>query len=242
MSYGRKFGGLFCVAIALVAPLCVAASAATPHAGAIAISVDATQVSQRILHAKLVFPVHPGPLTLYYPKWMPADHSPDGPVWNVVGLKFFSGTQEIPWQQDDVDMYAFDLNVPAGTTSIDASLDFLISAPGPTIDFSASGAANLFILMWNQVLLYPKGWPAADLIFHPTLTLPGNGNSAHRYRSAANPAARSHSHLFHSTCSLIRRCSRVSSCGLSLSMLAAALPMSWMCSLMMHGRSMFHPD
>ena len=171
MSYGRKFASLFCVAIALVAPRCVTASAAP--AGAIAISVDATQVPQRILHAKLVFPVHPGPLTLYYPKWMPADHSPDGPVWNLAGLKFFSGTQEIPWQQDDVDMYAFNLNVPAGTNSIDAALDFLISAPGPTIDFSASGAANLFILMWNQVLLYPKGWPAADLIFHPTLTLPG---------------------------------------------------------------------
>src|SRR5580692_9288124 len=173
MSYGRKLASLFCLAT-VVAPLCVAASAATaPPGGAIAISVDATQVSQRILHAKLVSPVHTGPLTLYYPKWMPADHSPDGPVWNLVGLKFLSGTREIPWQQDDVDMYAFNLNVPAGTTSIDAELDFLISAPGPTIDFSASGAANLFILMWNQVLLYPKGWPAADLTFHPTLTLPG---------------------------------------------------------------------
>ena len=135
MSYARKFASLFCLAIVLGAPLRVAANPATAPAGPIAISVDATQVSQRILHAKLVFPVHPGPLTLYYPKWMPADHSPDGPVWNLVGLKFFSGTQEIPWQQDDVDMYAFNLNVPAGTTSIDASLDFLISAPGPTIDF-----------------------------------------------------------------------------------------------------------
>ena len=69
-------------------------------------------------------------------------------------------------------MYAFNLDVPAGVTSIEASLDFLISAPGPSIDFSASGAANLFILMWNQVILYPKGWPAADLIFDPMLTLP----------------------------------------------------------------------
>lgn len=160
------------LAIAIAAFLCTSVRAASASPGTIAISVDATQVSQRILHAKLVFPVQPAPLTLYYPKWLPADHSPDGPVWNLVGLKFSSGTHEIKWQQDDVDMYAFNLDVPAGISSVDASLDFLISAPGPTIDFSASGAANLFILMWNQVLLYPKGWPAADLVFRPTLTLP----------------------------------------------------------------------
>jgi predicted metalloprotease with PDZ domain len=146
------------------------ASAAPPPP--ISISVDATQVSQRILHAKLVFPIHPGPLTLYYPKWMPADHSPDGPVWNLTGLKFFAGERQLPWQQDDVDMYAFHLMVPEGVTSVEGSLDFLISAPGPTIDFSASGAANLFILMWNQLLLYPKGLPASELTFVPTLTLP----------------------------------------------------------------------
>jgi predicted metalloprotease with PDZ domain len=160
---------LFAVCSALV--LCGFVEAANSSLP-IAISVDATQVSQRILHAKLVFPVSPGPLTLYYPKWMPADHSPDGPIWNLAGLKFTSGSREIPWQQDDVDMYAFNLVVPQGANSIEASLDFLISAPGPSIDFSASGAGNLFILMWNQVVLYPKGRPAAEVIFKPTLTLP----------------------------------------------------------------------
>jgi len=159
------------VAAALLSPSFLLANSGAPP-GPIAISVDASQVSQRILHAKLVIPVHPGPLTLFYPKWMPADHSPDGPVWNVAGLKFFANGQEIPWQQDLVDMYAFNLSIPTGVSSIEASLDFLISAPRPWIDFSASGAANLFVLMWNQVTLYPKGWPAADITFHPSLTLP----------------------------------------------------------------------
>jgi len=157
---------------ALLSPLCLFAGIGPVSPGPINISVDASQVSQRILHAKLTIPVHPGPLTLFYPKWLPADHSPDGPIWNVAGVKFFAGSNEIPWQQDLVDMYAFNLTVPAGVGSIDAALDFLISAPRPWIDFSASGAANLFVLMWNQVLLYPKGWAAADLIFHPSLTLP----------------------------------------------------------------------
>ncbi|MGH9734126.1 MAG: M61 family peptidase [Candidatus Acidiferrales bacterium] len=155
----------------LLLPAAVSAAQAPPP-GPIKISVDATQVSQRVLHAKLIFPVHAGPLTLYYPKWLPADHSPDGPIWNVAGLHFFADGHEIPWHQDLVDMYAFNLDIPAGTTSLEATLDFLISTPGPNIDFSASGAAKLFILMWNQVTLYPKGWPAAELTFDPTLTLP----------------------------------------------------------------------
>jgi len=149
-----------------------AAHAQLPPPGSITLSVDATHVPQRILHAKLDIPVRPGPLTLYYPKWMPADHSPDGPIPNVAGLKFSAGGKEIAWVQDDVDMYAFNLDVPSAVNSIQASLDFLISAPGPTIDFAASGSAKLFILMWNQVILYPKGWPAAKLNFQPSLTVP----------------------------------------------------------------------
>jgi len=158
------------IALSLIATTTARAQLSPP--GPITISVDATHAPQRILHAKLEIPVPPGPLTLYYPKWMPADHSPDGPIPNVAGLKFSAGGKEIAWVQDDVDMYAFNLDVPAGLNSIQASLDFLISAPGPTIDFAASGSAKLFILMWNQVILYPKGWPAAQLTFQPSLTVP----------------------------------------------------------------------
>src|ERR1700687_297776 len=143
-----------------------------PPPGRIKISVDATHAPQRILHAKLEIPTRPGPLTLYYPKWMPADHSPDGPIWNVGGLKFTAGGKEITWHQDLVDMYAFNLDVPGGVKSVDVSLDFLLSPPGQNIDFSASGSAKLFILMWNQVVLYPKGWPAAELVFDPAVSLP----------------------------------------------------------------------
>ncbi len=158
------------IALSLIAASNARAQLSPP--GPITISVDATHAPQRILHAKLDIPVRPGPLTLYYPKWMPADHSPDGPIPNVAGLKFSAGGKEIAWVQDDVDMYALNLDVPPGVNSIQASLDFLISAPGPTIDFAASGSAKLFILMWNQVILYPKGWPAAKLNFQPSLTVP----------------------------------------------------------------------
>lgn len=140
--------------------------------GPISISVDATQVVQKVLHAELSIPARPGLLTLYYPKWMPADHSPDGPIWNVVGLKFSGSGKSIPWSQDPLDMYTFHLEVPPGVNTVNAKLDFLLSAPGPTIDFSASGSAKLFVLMWNQVVLYPGGWPADQITFQPKLTVP----------------------------------------------------------------------
>ncbi len=168
----KNWTGLLAIPIALSLVAASRAHAQLSPLGPITISVDATHAPQRILHAKLDIPVRPGPLTLYYPKWMPADHSPDGPIPNVAGLKFSAGGKEIAWVQDDVDMYAFNLDVPPGVNSIQASLDFLISAPGPTIDFAASGSAKLFILMWNQVILYPKGWPAAKLSFQPSLTVP----------------------------------------------------------------------
>ncbi len=140
--------------------------------GPIGISVDATEVAQKVLHAELSIPARAGSLTLYYPKWMPADHSPDGPIWNVAGLKFSAAGKSIPWSQDSVDMYAFHLEVPQGANSVTAKVDFLLSAPGSTIDFSASGTARLFVLMWNQVVLYPSGWPASQITFQPKLTVP----------------------------------------------------------------------
>jgi predicted metalloprotease with PDZ domain len=138
----------------------------------IRISIDATHATQKILHAQLEIPALPGPLTLYYPKWMPADHSPDGPIANLAGLKFSSGGKPIAWRRDLVDMYTFHLDVPKGTAGVTVNLDFLLSVPGPTIDFAGSASAKLLILMWNQVLLYPSGYPADKITFAPTLRLP----------------------------------------------------------------------
>jgi predicted metalloprotease with PDZ domain len=163
----RSLSWLICLAGVLPA-----ACAGTQPVGPIAISVDATQVSRKVLHAELTIAASPGPLTLYYPKWMPADHSPDGPIWNVAGLKFTAGGKPLPWSQDSVDMYTFHLQVPEQVKSVSAGLDFLLSEPGPSIDFSASGSSNLFILMWNQVMLYPSGTPANQITVNPKLRLP----------------------------------------------------------------------
>ena len=138
----------------------------------IRLAVDATQAPQKILHAHLQIPVQPGPLTLFYPEWIPGEHMPDGPIINVAGMKFTGGNQTIPWRRDLVEMFSIHLDVPAGVNSLEADLDFLLSAPAGGFSAGASATLSLDVLSWNQVLLYPQGSPAKDIPFVASLKLP----------------------------------------------------------------------
>jgi len=138
----------------------------------IRLTVDATQAPQKILHAHMLIPVQPGPLTLFYPEWIPGEHMPDGPIINVAGMKFMGGNQTIPWRRDLVEMFSIHLDVPAGVNSLEADLDFLLSAPAGGFSAGASATASLDVLSWNQVLLYPQGSPAKDIPFVASLKLP----------------------------------------------------------------------
>jgi predicted metalloprotease with PDZ domain len=145
-----------------------AQSAAAP----IRLMVDASQAPQKILHAHMEIPVSGGPLTLYYPEWIPGEHMPDGPIIQVAGMKFSGGGKTIAWRRDLVEMFSIHLDVPAGVTTLVADFDFLLSGPASGFSAGASATASLDVLSWNQVLLYPKGLPAKDIVFAPSLRLP----------------------------------------------------------------------
>ena len=151
---------------ALLLSFCLLVPAAFAQSGPpITLTVDTTHSPQKILHVHEVFPVHSGPLTLYYPKWIPGEHSPSGPLSAVAGLHFSADGKDIPWQRDLIDMYTFHLDVPDGVTRLDANFDF-IEAEG----FSATD--KLLVLEWNQVAFYPAGTPSRDLTYDATLILP----------------------------------------------------------------------
>jgi len=143
-----------------------------PPPGTIRLIVDASQAPQKILHAHLQIPVQPGPLTLFYPEWIPGEHMPDGPVIEMAGLKFNAGGKTIPWRRDLVDMFAFHLDIPKDVSALDADFDFLLAAASSGFSAGSSATAFLDVLSWNQVLLYPKGRPASEIIFQPSLRLP----------------------------------------------------------------------
>ncbi len=140
--------------------------------GPIRIEVNATDAPRRILHAKLEIPAHPGPLTLVYPKWIPGEHAPDGPVVNLVGLKFYAEGRKLAWRPDLVDTYAFHLNVPKGATAVSVELDFVATMLDAGIGDAAVATDRLLILEWNDVLLYPQGQPSQSLSVESRLQLP----------------------------------------------------------------------
>jgi len=138
----------------------------------ITLAVDLIDAPRKMLHAHLSFPVQPGPLTLVYPKWLPGEHGPTGPIDNLAGITFRANGKTLPWQRDDVDMFAIHLTVPPRVKSLDCTLDFLATAPASGFSAGASTGPNLVMLSWNEVLLYPLGKPAADVIFEPSVKIP----------------------------------------------------------------------
>jgi predicted metalloprotease with PDZ domain len=151
--------------------LSISAWSATPPN--ITISVDATTAPRKIFHATLKIPASAGDLTLYYPKWIPGEHAPDGPVIDLAGLKFSAGGQTLKWRRDLLDGFTLHVDVPAGVTDVDAELDFLSPATFEA-GFSAGSSATdkMAVISWNQILLYPKGWKSDDINYTASLKVP----------------------------------------------------------------------
>jgi predicted metalloprotease with PDZ domain len=147
-------------------------------AGPIRLEVDAREAPRKILHAKLVIPAPPGPLTLLYPKWIPGEHGPTGPIADLAGLKITAGGRAIAWTRDPVEMYAFHCEVPPGASSVEVSLDYLAPAASGGFSSAASATTQLAMISWNQVLLYPRGASSDAILFSPSLRLPAGWSHA----------------------------------------------------------------
>ena len=138
----------------------------------ITIHVDASDATRRIIHARLTIPVQPGALTLFYPKWIPGEHAPNGPINSVVNLHLSIGGKPVAWQRDPIDLYAIHCDIPADAGNLDIAFDYLVLAEEGGYSSGTSSSAQLTLINWNQVLLYPSGHRADGLTFHASLKLP----------------------------------------------------------------------
>ena len=167
-----------------VALLCVPGMLA---AQAITLSVDLRDAPQKIIHAIETIPAQPGPMALAFPKWIPGEHMPSGPIDNQAGFFITANGQAVKWERDPVEMFSYHITVPAGASSLQIKTDYLATPSG---GFTAGGStsANLAVLSWNTLVLYPYTGPTmkvSDIIVTPSITLP----SGWRFGTALEPSS-----------------------------------------------------
>ena len=157
----------FLLSLSLTMP---ALAATAPH---VSLAVDATEAPRKIFHARMTFPANPGTLTLYYPKWIPGEHGPTGPIQDLAGLKFTANGRILKWRRDLLDGWTIHVEVPPGAASMEAALDF-ISPTGPDGLYTggASATDKMAVISWNTMLLSPAGWTSDELTYDARLRLP----------------------------------------------------------------------
>ncbi len=153
-----------------------------PYPGEIALRVDATDLDHKVLRVQQTLPVKPGPLKLYFPRWLPGTHSPSGDVNLLAGLMVRAGGRTLEWQRDPLDTHAFMLDVPAGTSALNLEFEHL----GPINGMSGRVVVTpqMLNVQWNSVVLYPAGTMARNIRVKPTLVLPAGWQAGTALRPA----------------------------------------------------------
>jgi predicted metalloprotease with PDZ domain len=169
--------------VALVTSMsCIAAENVGAAPRPVELTVSLPDPGQKLLYVDEIMPVEPGALTLYYPKWIPGDHTPDGPIEDVMGLEFTAGGQPVAWQRDALDRFTFHLTIPTDAHALEIRFQF------PDRE---RVTPNLIDLTWDHVALYKAGYPTKAQMFHPTLVIPADW----QYGSALETAKRDGTHV-----------------------------------------------
>jgi predicted metalloprotease with PDZ domain len=145
--------------------------AAAQNPAQIKLDIDAGETPRNILHVRETMRVKPGPLTLFYPKWIPGEHTPTGTLNDMVNLFIKAGGKPLAWQRDDVEMFAFHCEIPPDVSEIEISFDDALQ-PGTLM------SAQLGRIKWNRLFLYPRGVPSDDLRVSAAIKLPADWKCA----------------------------------------------------------------
>jgi predicted metalloprotease with PDZ domain len=172
----------------VVAPVSsIAAPADRAYPGEIQLSVDATDLTRRIVRVHESISGIAGETVLLYPKWLPGTHSPEGPIERVAGLRVTAQGASVGWTRDPVDVYAFRVHAGPGIKAIEVDFDYL--SPPHTAVGDIEISRDLLFIPWNDVVLYPAGYFVRQIPVVATLKLPAGWLSATSLDSAVAAGA-----------------------------------------------------
>ena len=168
----------------------IAAPVDKPYPGPIQLSVDITDITDRVWRVHEDIPVgtqtrQPGAkeIVLLYPEWIPGDHEPSGPISALAGIVTSVDGKRVQWVRDRVNMYAFHVPLSEGAKTVGLDFDYLspIKPSAGRIEVSDAIAD----LAWNEVAMYPAGYFSRDVTFDATLKLPNGWKYATALETAS---------------------------------------------------------
>src|ERR1700722_18263956 len=152
------------LALAIAVPaLVTSARGQDTSASVMKLLVDESQAARRIAFVHEEIHVRPGSIALAYPRWIPGEHGPTGPIQQFAALRIHAGNEALPWTRDPEEIATIHVEIPAGVDRISVDFDTLLEN---------TVSDHQFLLAWNTVVLYPRAIDKRQLMIEPSILLP----------------------------------------------------------------------
>jgi predicted metalloprotease with PDZ domain len=151
------------VALLMLTATATSAGAQVAPVATMKLFVDETQAFRRIAFVHEEIRVRPGLVALAYPRWIPGEHGPTGPIRNLAALQVHSGNLTLPWTRDPDDINTINIEAPPTADAITVDFDVLLEN---TI------SDKQLLLNWNTAVLYPRNIDKRTLMIEPSVLLP----------------------------------------------------------------------
>ncbi len=140
--------------------------------GTITLDIDASDTTRAVYRVTQTIPVAADTtrLTLLAPQWLPGNHGPRGTLAELVDIRFYSGDKPLKWKRDPVEVFAFHVEVPAGTRAVTAK--FIHTSPLQSAEGRITMTQEMLNLQWEKMSLYPAGHYVRRIRIKPTVTFP----------------------------------------------------------------------
>ena len=159
------------------------------YPGTMQLTVDASDVTRAIFKIHQHVPVPgPGDFVMLYPKWLPGHHSPSGQINKIAGFRATANGQELKWVRDDLDVYAFHIDVPAGVNAID--IDFQYVSPTAGNQGRIVATPDMASIHWIANSMYPAGYYVRDIPVQASVVVPPGWKVATALRPSGQTATR----------------------------------------------------
>jgi predicted metalloprotease with PDZ domain len=168
-------------AVITITAVATGASAQNPTAPVITLIVDESQASRRIAFVHEDIQVRPGALDLAYPRWIPGEHGPTGPIQQLAALRIRAGEKTLSWIRDPEEIYTIHIEVPPGADQISVEFDTLVEN---------TVSDHQLLLAWNTAVLYPRNVDKRSLMIEPSILLPPNWKQGSSLRVSKQSGSR----------------------------------------------------